>query len=113
MKPMVREGGMDRGGGPRLVPGLSVRAGQTIAGKYRVEELLGSGASGVVISARNIHLREPVVLKILASYTDGQEEVVRKRLQKARVAAQLEGKHVARIVDIGVTEDGLPYVASE
>jgi eukaryotic-like serine/threonine-protein kinase len=111
MKALVRNGERERG--LRLVPGLGVRAGQAIAGKYRVEELLGCGASGVVISARNIHLREPVVLKILASYTDGQEELVRRRLRKARIATRLRSKHVARIVDIGVTEDGMPYVASE
>lgn len=115
MTDMVRKGTRSQGGGRglRLVPGLAVRAGQTIAGKYRVEELLGAGASGVVISARNIHLREPVVLKILASYTDGQEEVTERRLAKARLASRLQSAHVARIVDIGVTDDGMPYVATE
>lgn len=114
MAGLVRKGAMDQGkGGVRLVPGLAVRAGQTIAGKYRVEELLGSGASGVVISARNIHLREQVTLKILASYTEGQEGVTERRLAKARLASRLKSAHVARIVDIGVTEDGMPYVATE
>lgn len=114
MAGLVRKGAMNQDGrGVRLVPGLAVRAGQTIAGKYRVEELLGSGASGVVLSARNIHLREAVTLKILASYTDGQEELLQRRLRKARQAARLQSKHVARIIDIGVTEDGMPYVATE
>ena len=111
---MVRKGGMNQGGGGvRLVPGLAVRAGQTIAGKYRVEELLGSGAAGIVLAARNIHLRERVALKIFASYTDGQEELLARRLDKARRASRLRGDHVARIVDIGTTEDGMPYVATE
>lgn len=109
-----RTGAMNEGrGGVRLVPGLAVRAGQTIAGKYRVEELLGSGASGVIISARNVHLREQVTLKILASYTDGQEALMERRLAKARLASRLKSVHVARIVDIGVTDDGMPYVATE
>jgi len=101
------------GRGVRLVPGLDLRAGQTIAGKYRIEELLGSGASGVVLSARNIHLRERVALKIFASYTDGQEALLHRRVEKARVALALQGVHIARIVDIGVTEDAMPYVATE
>jgi serine/threonine protein kinase len=95
------------------VPGLDVRAGQTIAGKYRVEELLGHGPSGVVLAARNVHLREQVVLKILASYTYGQEELLQRRLKKARIASRLKSEHVARIVDIGVTGDGMSYVATE
>lgn len=113
MNGSVRAGRMDRGGGVRLVPGLALRAGQTLAGKYRIEELLGSGASGIVLSARNIHLRQAVVLKILASYADGQEGLLQRRVSKARLAARLQSKHVARIVDIGVTEDAMPYVATE
>src|SRR3954449_10745189 len=99
MEAMMRKGRKERGGGPRLVPGLAVRAGQAIAGKYRVEELLGAGASGIVISALHTPPREPVVLKILASYTDGQEELLQRRLRKARLAADLQSRHVARIVD--------------
>src|SRR5258705_459456 len=85
----------------------------TIGGKDRGGELLGAGASGVGLSARAIPLREPVVLKILASYTEGQEALLRRRVEKARLAADLQSRHVARIIDIGVTEDGMPYVASE
>jgi serine/threonine protein kinase len=113
MAGLVRKGKTNEGGGIRLVPGLAVRAGQTLAGKYRVEELVGRGPSGVVISARNVHLREQVSLKILASYTDDQDQLVKRRLKKARIASGLKSKHVARIVDIGFTEDGMPYVATE
>jgi serine/threonine protein kinase len=114
MAGLVRTGATNHhGGGVRLVPGLDVRAGQTIAGKYRVEELLGHGPSGVVLAARNVHLREQVVLKILASYTEGQEELLQRRLKKARIASRLKSEHVARIVDIGVTGDGMSYVATE
>ena len=109
----LRRGKSNEGGGPRLVPGLAVRAGQSIAGKYRVEELVGRGPSGVVISARSIHLRDQVTLKILASYTDDQDELLKRRLKKARIASALKSEHVARIVDIGVTEEGMPYVATE
>ena len=101
------------GGGVRLVPGLSVRAGQLVAGKYRVEELLGSDASGVTLSARNVHAREPVLLNILASYTDGQAEQLERRMAKARIAARLKSPHAARVLDIGTSEDGMPYIAHE
>ncbi len=100
-------------GGVRLVPGLDVRAGQTIAGRYRVEALVGAGASGIVLSARTLHLRKRVALKIFASSTDGQEDLVRRRLAKARLASVLQGEHIARIVEIGVTGEAMPYVATE
>lgn len=97
----------------QLVPGLSVRAGQLIAARYRVDELLGSGPSGVVLAAKHVIFRSEVTLKILAAYTDSQSEVVDRRIAKARRATRLQGPHVARILDIGLTDDAMPYVASE
>jgi len=113
--PISMRSGLPRaaGGGVWLVPGLTVRAGHTVAGKYRVEELLRSDASGVTLAARDVHLREPVLLRILASYTEGQAEQLERRLKKARIATGLKSPHVARIVDIGTTEDGMPFFAYE
>ena len=116
MDGMVRKGAIQERKttkGVRLVPGLDVCVGQTIAGRYRIEELLGAGASGVVFSARSGLLREQVTLKILASYTEGHEELLERRLAKARHAARLGSTHVSRILDIGITEHGMPYVATE
>ena len=97
----------------QLVPGLAVHAGQLIAARYRVDELLGSGPSGVVLAAKHVIFRTDVTLKILAAYTDSQTEVVDRRITKARRATRLQGPHVARILDIGLTDDAMPYVASE
>lgn len=114
MSSKVRQSARAEGrGGVRLVPGLDVRAGHTVAGRYRVEELVGAGASGVVLSARTLHLRQRVALKIFASYTDGQDDLLRRRLDKARLASRLRGEHVARIVEIGLTGEAMPYVATE
>src|SRR5205085_5280735 len=103
----------DKAGPPQLVPGLDVRAGKLVAARYRVEELLGAGPSGVVLAAKHVLFRTNVTLKILASYTDSQTELADRRVAKARRASRLQGLHVCRIVDIGLTEDAMPYVASE
>lgn len=95
------------------IPGLAMGADETIVGRYRVEELLRSGAAGVVVAARHIHLRAPVVLTILASYTEQQEELLQGQLRRARLAGRLQGPHVARVVDIGETADGMRYIATE
>ncbi|HEY8073067.1 MAG TPA: serine/threonine-protein kinase [Labilithrix sp.] len=95
------------------MPGLDVRAGHIVAGRYRIEERLGTGASGIVLSARHIHMNQAVTLKILAAFTDGQDAVLERRLKKTHAAARLRGDHVARILDVGTTEAGLPYVATE
>jgi serine/threonine protein kinase len=102
-----------KNGGVQLAPGVPVRAGQVLSGKYRVEELLGCSATAIVVTARHVHLRHAVTLKILTAYTDEQLDLVKRQVRKARVASRLRGDHVARIVDIGTTEDGMPYIATE
>lgn len=103
----------DSQGALRLVPGLDVRAGQLVAARYRVESLIGTCGACVHLSATHVVTRQPVTLKLFASYTDAQGEAVTKQLARARAAAELRGEHVAAIVDVGTTETGLPYVATE
>lgn len=102
-----------KNGGVQLAPGVPVRAGQVISGKYRVEELLGCSATAIVVTARHVHLRHAVTLKILTAYTDEQLDLVKRQVRKARIASRLRGDHVARILDIGTTEDGMPFIATE
>jgi serine/threonine protein kinase len=39
--------------------------GDVLAGKYRVERILGEGGMGFVLGVRNIALDEPVAIKVL------------------------------------------------
>ncbi len=39
-----------------------VRVGEVLAGKYRVERVLGAGGMGVVIAARHLHLDDTVAI---------------------------------------------------
>lgn len=102
-----------KNGGVQLAPGVPIRAGQVISGKYRVEELLGCSATAIVVTARHVHVRNAVTLKMLTAYSDEQADLVKRQVRKARIASRLRGEHVARIVDIGTTEDGMPYIATE
>ena len=42
-----------------------VREGDVLAGKYRVERVLGAGGMGVVVAAHHVQLDERVALKFL------------------------------------------------
>src|SRR5689334_1629070 len=46
-----------------LLKELSI--GTVVDGKYRVDEVLGRGAMGVVVAATHVHLKESVALKFL------------------------------------------------
>jgi len=84
-----------------------------VAHRYRIEELVRSSPGGVVLAARHALLRKQVTLEILTAYTDAQEVHQDRRVRAARRAARLRTPHVARVVDIGLTEDAAPYIATE
>jgi serine/threonine-protein kinase len=83
--------------------------GSVLAGKYRVEGMLGTGGMGVVLSVMHLVLRERIALKVLPS----QGARPARFLREARAAAKLRGPHVARVLDAGILADGGPYIAYE
>jgi hypothetical protein len=95
-----------------LLSGLT-KAGTAIGGRYRIEELLGTGSSGFVVSARHVYLQQPATLKILRSTTNARRESQRRHLVAAHASANLRGRHVARILDTGFTDEGWPFIATE
>jgi serine/threonine-protein kinase len=89
-------------------------AGQVVAGRYRLVELLGQGGMGAVWRADHVTLRSHVAVKLLhKSMLDGDSDDGLKRfLAEAQAAALLRSPHVVQILDHGVDE-GTPYIAME
>jgi serine/threonine protein kinase len=93
--------------------GDSVRDGEILAGKYRVERVLGHGGMGVVVAARHLELDERVAIKFLLPSTLAIPEVVARFAREARAAVKIKSEHVARIIDVGKLENGAPYIVME
>lgn len=87
--------------------------GDLIAGKYRIESVLGKGGMGIVVAAHHTTLRQPVAIKFLLPTALGNPESVERFLREARSAASIQSEHVARVVDIGTLETGAPYLVME
>jgi serine/threonine-protein kinase len=87
--------------------------GDLIAGKYEVIKLIGSGGMGYVVSAMHIELGEVVALKFLRSEALLIEELVERFAREARAAAKIRSEHVARVFDVGVLPDGIPFIVME
>jgi serine/threonine-protein kinase len=88
--------------------------GDIVAGKYRVERILGAGGMGVVVLATHLHIQNRVALKFLrASANPGAGDYVERFLREARAAGRLTSEHVARVHDAGTLPDGTPYIAME
>lgn len=86
--------------------------GDLVAGKYRVESVLGKGGMGVVVSAVHQLFGERVAIKFLlpeAAHGVGLERFLRE----AKVAFQLKSQHVVRVLDVAQLESGEPYIVME
>ena len=90
-----------------------VQEGQVLAGKYRVERVLGVGGMGVVVSALHLQLDERVALKFLLPEALANEEAVARFAREARAAVKIKSMHVARVSDVGTLETGAPYMVME
>jgi hypothetical protein len=96
---------------PRQPP---VQPGAELAGKYRIDRVIGAGAMGVVVQAWHIELEQQVAVKFLypefARHSDGAERFRRE----ARAAAKIKNQHVARVLDVGMIESkGIPFIVME
>ncbi len=87
--------------------------GDLIAGKYRVERLLGKGGMGAVFAAQHELLQQRVAVKLLLTEIAGGQEAVSRFLNEARAAARIQNENVARVMDVGTQENGLPYIVME
>ena len=98
-------------GGPELAG--DVREGDILAGKYRVERVLGAGGMGVVLAARHLQLETRVAIKLLLPSMLGSEEAVARFAREARAAVRITSEHVARVFDVGTLDSGAPYIVME
>ena len=90
-----------------------VREGDVLAGKYRVERVLGVGGMGVVVAARHVQLDDRVALKFVLPEHAQNGEVVARFLREAKNAVRIRSEHVARVIDVGQLDSGSPYMVME
>ena len=91
-----------------------VKPGEVLAGKYRVERVLGAGGMGVVVAAHHLQLDERVAHQVPpARRRLRSAEAVARFAREARAAVKIKSEHVARVIDVGRLENGAPYMVME
>ena len=79
--------------------------GRLLDGRYKLLDLLGSGASGAVFRAYDILKNRQVSIKLYDTGADGESgERNRNFLTEARAIAALSSDHIVKLYDAGVTE---------
>jgi serine/threonine protein kinase len=87
--------------------------GRTVAGKYRVDRLIGRGGMGAVFQATNQAIGKRVALKFLKQEAARNREACIRFQREAEAAGLVESAHIVHIFDSGTTEEGLPFLVME
>jgi serine/threonine-protein kinase len=90
-----------------------VEIGEVLAGKYRVERVLGVGGMGVVVAATHLQLDKLVALKFMLEEASEDPEIVARFAREAKAAARLHTLHICKVLDVGALENGAPYMVME
>ncbi|MFO0726384.1 MAG: serine/threonine-protein kinase [Myxococcota bacterium] len=90
------------------------RVGEVLAERYHLEAVLGHGAAGVVYAATDRQLGRDVAVKVLNASAMGRRATAYERFRlEAGVLAQIAHPNIVAILDLGTTEDGIPYLVME
>jgi serine/threonine-protein kinase len=90
-----------------------VEPGDVLAGKYRIERVLGAGGMGVVVAAMHLQLEQRVAIKFLLPEEAEKVDAAARFAREARAAAKIQSEHVARVLDVASSESGIPYMVME
>jgi serine/threonine-protein kinase len=95
------------------LPENAPKPGDVLAGKYRVESVLGVGGMGMVLLVRHIDLGQQMAIKLMMPGVIHDDQAAARFVREARAAAAIQSEHVVRIFDVGTFDSGLPYMVME
>lgn len=93
-----------------------LRAGRhtgTLAGRYRLEHVVGRGAMGEVYAARVEPGGEHAAVKLLRLGGLEESELVHRFLREGDIALRVHAPNLVRVLEVGRTEEGAPFLAME
>ncbi|MDI1483821.1 serine/threonine-protein kinase [Polyangium sp. y55x31] len=93
-------------------PGARPGPGTVVAGRFRLEELAGTGGMGEVFRAKDLRTGAFVALKLLHPADVGFEQTARFD-REARLLSRLGHPGIVSYLAHGEAEDGRPYLALE
>jgi eukaryotic-like serine/threonine-protein kinase len=84
-----------------------------LLGRYRIEELLGSGAFATVHAAHDEQLDDRVAVKLLAHNHAANPEVRQRFIAEGQVLRRLHSPHIITVHDLAESDDGRPFMVLE
>jgi len=98
---------------PSQTPGYDALVGTTIAGKFRIEAMVGRGAMGCVYRATQLNLKKTVAIKVLNPSRPADGAYAARFKREAKAASRMDHPNSMRVIDFGEDEGGILYIAME
>jgi serine/threonine-protein kinase len=99
---------------PILLLSEEERLGTTVAGRYRLDAVLGSGGMAVVFRAKHTWTGRDVAVKFLDPRKTKDLDIASKRfLKEGRVIGALSHPNVVKVLDMGKDEHGIVFQVLE
>ena len=86
--------------------------GQTLSGRYKIEELLGQGGMSAVYKATDPNLRRVVAIKIVHPHLSSEPSFIRRFEEEAAAIASLRHPNIVQVFDFNTDED-INYMVME
>lgn len=96
-----------------LVELADLAPGRVIGDKYRLIRWVGEGGMASVYEAAHVLLGSPYALKFFRHESSTRPRAARRFEREARLLAKLCHENVVRLLDVGHTERGRPYLVLE
>jgi tRNA A-37 threonylcarbamoyl transferase component Bud32 len=90
-----------------------METGQTIAGKYRLKRLLGTGGMASVWSATNVFTERDFAIKFMLPQIARTPEAAQRFLLEAKVSARIDHPNIIDVIDVGQAEDASLFLVME
>ena len=90
-----------------------MQSGELIQSRYRLNRLLGSGASGSVWAAKNELIDRDVALKIMRPDVAEEPVALQRFFNEAKASGRVRSSSIVEILDLGQAENGSPFLVFE
>jgi serine/threonine protein kinase len=98
--------------GDLISNGMSSLIGRRI-GNFELKSLLGEGGMGAVFVAEHTMIGRRVAIKLLRQELCGDQKLLVRFFNEARAANTIAHPNIVEVLDVGVMEDGPPYIVME
>lgn len=96
-----------------LHPDLQDLVGRTIADRYRVDALIGTGGMGAVFRGHHLGLHRDVAIKVLHPSLTRDPEISSRFDREARSASRLDHPNCLQVTDFGTTEHDMKFMVMQ